>query len=262
MTQPDGYVDPGYLAVVADLLRPAKQLTYEWMRLQPGMRVLDVGCGPGTDTLPLAKIVSGNGSVVGVDFDAAMVAAADEKAHQAGVADRVQHQQGSATHLPFADNEFDATRCERMLLHIPDYEQAISEMARVTRPGGWVVAAETDWGALSIDAPNSDLERRLARFKAEQSVHNGFSGRRLYRAIKPRGLMDISFQVMAQPITDYATARLVIRLDYIEESALAAGVINQAELNQWRADLENAAAAGVFFCTMNSVIVAGRKEKA
>ena len=54
------------------------------MHLQPGHAVLDVGCGPGTDTIVLAGLVGPTGRVVGVDSDAAMIAGADRRAGQAG----------------------------------------------------------------------------------------------------------------------------------------------------------------------------------
>ena len=58
MTQSKGYVDPQYLAAVAERLKEAKERSYSLMHVQTGQRVLDVGCGPGTDTLPLAHLVA------------------------------------------------------------------------------------------------------------------------------------------------------------------------------------------------------------
>ena len=49
-----------------------KQITYQRMDIRPGHHVLDVGCGPATDTIPLAALVSASGKTVGVDYDAHM----------------------------------------------------------------------------------------------------------------------------------------------------------------------------------------------
>lgn len=259
MKPPDGYVDPAYLDTAARMLASVKQRTHELMRLAPGMRMLDVGCGPGTDTIPMAQRVGASGQVCGVDFDASMVAMARERARTTGVAGWTLHTHASAAALPFAADYFDACRCERVLLHTPNDAQVVAEMTRVTCSGGWVVAAETDWGALSIDHPETDVERRLARFKAEQSVQNGFAGRRLYRLFRQLGLQAVELAVFAFPLTDYITARYLIRLDYIEDGALAAGVITADELHRWRAALQAAAEAGVFFSTLSIITAAGRK---
>jgi len=68
-------------------------------------------------------------------------------------------------------------------------------MTRVTKSGGWVVVLDTDWGSLSTDSDDTDIERRLARFLAESFMPNGYSGRKLYRLFKQQNLADISFEV-------------------------------------------------------------------
>ncbi len=86
-----GYVDSSYLDRHAQLLSAAKRRSYELMSVQAGQRVLDVGCGPGTDTLPLADVVGDSGQVYGVDFDPEMIEEANERAATAGIDGRVQH---------------------------------------------------------------------------------------------------------------------------------------------------------------------------
>ena len=84
MTRLGDYIDPPYLDAMAELVKQNKQRTYNWMHIQPGHAVLDVGCGPGIDTIALAELVGPTGRVVGVDADAAMIAEADRRAEQAG----------------------------------------------------------------------------------------------------------------------------------------------------------------------------------
>jgi ubiquinone/menaquinone biosynthesis C-methylase UbiE len=98
--------------------------------VQP-QRVLEVGCGWGE----LAGwIASETGAeVVAVDLSPRMV----ELARTRGVDARV----GDVTELSFADGEFDVAVAAWMLYHVPDRERAISELARVLRPGGRLVAA-------------------------------------------------------------------------------------------------------------------------
>ena len=119
---------------MAELIKGHKQRTYTWMRLQPGHTILDVGCGPGTDTLALAGLVGPSGQVVGVDADAAMVAEADRRAEQAGCGAWCRHQLADAMALPLETGVFDACRSERLFQHVHNPAAILAEIARVTRP--------------------------------------------------------------------------------------------------------------------------------
>jgi ubiquinone/menaquinone biosynthesis C-methylase UbiE len=229
------------------------------MQLQPSYQALDVGCGPGTDTIPLAQIVGPQGQVVGVDHDEAMIAEADQRAEQASVATWVKHTRADVASLPFERDRFDACRSERLFQHLLEPELALSEMSRVTKRGGWLVVLDTDWGTISIDTSEVDIERRLARVLAERVLHNGYSGRRLYRLFKQQGLADISIEMFPTHITSYALLRQVVLLDRVEQEALASGIVTNDELDRWRFSLEQAEASGVCFGSGTLVMAAGRK---
>ena len=102
MLKPKGYVDSDYLRLLAELVQRHKQRTYALMHIELGHRILDVGCGPGTDTVPLAQAVGPSGQVVGIDYDEEMVAKADRRAEQAGVSDCVKHEHGEQHRFPMS----------------------------------------------------------------------------------------------------------------------------------------------------------------
>jgi len=258
-SQHKGYVDATYLDAVQELLTDLKRLTYERMRLQPGHEVLDVGCGPGTDTIRLAPWVGTSGQVIGVDHDADMIAEAEKRSQKAGVTAWVTHEQADATALPFAADHFDACRCERLFEHLLDPAKALSEMARVTRPGGWIVVLDADWGSLSIDTSEIESERHYARFFAAHMAHNPYSGRQLYRLFKQQGLAEVSVQMCGVPFTDYAYARQVMLMDRFEREAGVSGVVSAQDLERLHACWEQADADGVFFASMSMILVSGRK---
>lgn len=249
--------DIPYLETAAQFLREEKQLTYATMHLQPGQRVLDVGCGPGVDTIALAELLGGSGSVDGIDADPAMVAAAEHRASAAGVHDRVHHRVADALALPFAAQTFDAVRSERLFQHLSDPRAALAEMLRVTRPGGWIVALDTDYSLFTVDSEQTDLERRLA-LAAAQSVPSGYVARKLYRMFTDQGLSDISVTVRPVALTKYAFARGAL-LDLIEPGALASGVVTEEQLHSWHAELEQADARNAFFACLNMILVSGCK---
>lgn len=112
----------------------------ERLGLKDGMRVLEIGCGTGRATvdLGLCDMVGPSGSVTALDPNAAFLQKLDAKCRERGI-HNVQIMQGVAESLPFEDNSFDAAVAV-ISLHFTDAPKAVSEMVRVTKPGGIVSA--------------------------------------------------------------------------------------------------------------------------
>ena len=252
-------IDSEYLRIAAKIVTKQKQRTYTLMNIEFGHKVLDVGCGPGTDTIPIAQLTGARGQVVGVDYDEAMISEADQRAEKAGISAWVRHDHADATSLPFESGYFDSSRSERLFQHLPNQEQALTEIIRVTKSGGRVVVLDTDWSTMSVDTAEVDIEQRLLRFHAEQRFHNGFAGRQLYRLFKKRTLADISVEMAPILVTNYALGWKMYLLHETEKAAIAAGIITSDELDRLHTSLEQADAEGAYFHSINQVIVAGRK---
>jgi ubiquinone/menaquinone biosynthesis C-methylase UbiE len=257
MSRPKGYVDAEYLQVAATVTEHVKRRSYALMRIRPGDRVLDVGCGPGTDTLALARLVGDSGQVVGVDYDQAMIANADRAATDANIGLCVKHIHADAYALPFEPGEFDSCRSERLFEHLCHPEQALSEMVRVAKPGGSVVLVDSDWGSGSIDSPHPDIERRVMRILT-QRLNNPYSGRQLFRLFRQKGLSDLVVEGFCLAFLSHPLFRQLAQLDQAEADALSAGVVSSDELATWRSGLERAEADGAFFASCNLILVAGR----
>lgn len=99
----------------------------------PGMKILDVAAGTGASAVPLAQQ---GAEVTCCDFSAGMIAEGKRRHPE------LTFTQGDATDLPFADNSFDAVTISLGLRNVVDYRAALSEMLRVTRPGGKLVICE------------------------------------------------------------------------------------------------------------------------
>ena len=104
-------------------------------QLQPGERVVDVGCGAGIDSLIAVKMVGPTGQVIGVDMTQAMLEMARKSAHEAG-AGNVEFREGLAESLPIPDGWADVVISNGVLNLVPDKLAALQEMARVLKPTG------------------------------------------------------------------------------------------------------------------------------
>jgi ubiquinone/menaquinone biosynthesis C-methylase UbiE len=113
--------------------------------LQPGLSVVDIGCGPGTITIDLARLVA-PGPVLGIDSSADVVAQAAAVA--AGLAN-LEFDVGDVYELDAADNSFDVVHAHQVLQHLTYPVVALREMRRVCRPGGVVAARDADYGSMS-----------------------------------------------------------------------------------------------------------------
>lgn len=151
--------------------RAVRSQLYRRVNLLRAKRVLDVGCGTGVITEEMAARCKGQ--VIGVDVDAALITFAQNKDS------RAEYRVGDAHQLDFPDGHFDVVVCHFLLMWVSNPTLAVREMARVTRPGGAVLAcAEPDYGG-RIDYPN---ELPLARWQAEALRREGadpFIGRKL-----------------------------------------------------------------------------------
>jgi ubiquinone/menaquinone biosynthesis C-methylase UbiE len=123
-------------------MRELRLRTANLARIQPGEKVLDVGCGTGTLALEVEPRVGATGSVFGIDPATQQIARARSKAARRNLP--TDFQIGVIEQLPFADQTFDVVLSTLMMHHLPAglKRQGLAEIARVLKPGGSLVIAD------------------------------------------------------------------------------------------------------------------------
>jgi ubiquinone/menaquinone biosynthesis C-methylase UbiE len=109
--------------------------------VRTGMSVLDVGCGTGWFSVPMAQMVGERGKVIAVDLQPQMLAMCRRRAEKEGVAERIQFQQCKQDRLG-VEAEVDFALVFAMLHEVPDQDRMLGEIFQLLKPGGKLLLAE------------------------------------------------------------------------------------------------------------------------
>ncbi|MEC7803954.1 MAG: methyltransferase domain-containing protein [Pseudomonadota bacterium] len=155
--------------------------------LEPGMSLLDCGCGPGSLTLGFAAKLA-PGSVVGIDCEPEQFAAAADYAAEQGMT-KLRFESGDIYALPFDDASFDVVFCSAVLGSVHEPRRVVEEMVRVLKCGGIIAMKEFDHAA-DIIYPQTPVIARSIELYHRLRAHNGHAaqvGRQLKGIIHEAG---------------------------------------------------------------------------
>jgi ubiquinone/menaquinone biosynthesis C-methylase UbiE len=133
----------------------------------PGMTVLDVGCGPGYFSLPLARMVGAAGKVYGVDFQPRMIGALTRRARRAGLADRIVPVACAQDALRLGElgQAFDLVVACCMVHEVPDQRRLFDELAPALGPGGRLLIIEPGYHVSPSDFAESLVVAEAAGYR-------------------------------------------------------------------------------------------------
>jgi ubiquinone/menaquinone biosynthesis C-methylase UbiE len=218
------------------------------MQVVAGQRILDLGCGIGGATFPIADMTGPTGLAAGVDVSSALIEVANQRAKsRPGIEFRV----GDACAIPYPDGYFDAARSERVFLYLPDRVGAIREMQRVVKPGGRVCLIDTDIDSTAIYSTNPMLTRKMTSIVAA-SMPNPNSARELPTLSKRAGLRNIQVETFA--IASPYEFLVRVMTDSLAEAA-ESGIVTRSEVLEWLGEQAALHASGDFFQAWLFVLV-------
>ena len=214
-------------------------------RLEPGMRVLDFGCGPGTITVGLAAAVR-PGEVHGIDMEESQIEMA-RAAAAAGEHGNATFHVGNVYELPFEDNYFDAAHCHAVLMHVPDTDAALREVKRVLKPGGIIAGREMIAGSSFSEPAGETTPEAWATFTRLLAANGGHPemGKELKRRLMDAGFIDVhatgSFDYFGSA-DDVAFLHAFIMDWFFMPRVIAAatqyGLATHEQFDQWRIEMD------------------------
>ncbi len=228
--------------------------------IRPGWDVLEVGSGTGVLCRDLARLVGPRGRVVGVEPSRVFVAAARRLARGDRLGRRIAFRVGDGTALRLPADGFDCALAVTVLLHVPDPAAIVSELVRVTRPGGVVGLQDQDLGTLVLDHPDRALTRRIVDGVARRNYVEPLSGRTLMRRLAEQGLTRLRLRTDVYQDTTYEpfTRGLIERR---AKNAVEFGIVDARAAARWVAEVERSVAERRFFLTLNFYGAVGVKPE-
>lgn len=239
-----------------EFFKKYKEDSHRMLQLDPGLNVLDVGCGLGDDLIDIAKLIEPEGRVTGVDSSEALLQYA--KNNIASGHKNIELIKGDALNLAFEDNSFDRCRVDRTLQHIGDPKKALSEMLRVLKPGGIVLAFDNDWETFTFSSTNQRLVRAVANYWCD-SFTSGWVGRYLYLYFSELGIVDIEVCPKTLVINELDMSDKVFDLFQTLTRVSERNLITADEAKEIISEIKEQDAKGRFFSSYTGFIVLGRK---
>ena len=244
------------LDVLAEGMQASTLQLLEQVGVPSGGACLDVGCGGGHVTLELARLAGPSGLAVGVDFDAAVLALAEQDAASLGVTN-VQFRCGDAMTLTSAvgDFDFDVVYCRFLLSHVASPGDVVREMAELVHPGGTVAVEDIDYRGSLCEPPSEAFQRydELYRSIVRQRGADAEIGPRLPGLLDAAGLVHVdvaSFQLVGRDPQSFVKRIHVLTLERIAPALLDGGLVSVDELEELRRSLQAVAADDrTLFCS-------------
>jgi SAM-dependent methyltransferase len=214
--------------------------------LEPGMKLLDLGSGPGTITMGLAEAVN-PGEVHGIDMEESQIAMAQAAAEASNHTNAI-FQVGDALSLPFEDATFDVVHAHAVIMHIPDTKAALAEARRVLKPDG-IFATRDMIGESSFIEPGSEgIREAWATFT---NLMRGYGahpeiGKEMKGLMLDAGFTDIrcsaSFDSYGTPADLAFYYAFIVEWFFSEqliERVAGLGIATREKFDFWRSEIDN-----------------------
>ena len=244
------------LRMIEQVFDPASRKRLLDSGLQSGWHSLEVGPGAGSIMNWMGEVVGSTGRVVGVDLDPKFLREVDRP--------NVSIVRADIRTAQLSQQSFDVVHARYVLIHLADYEVALTTMLDCLKPGGWLVLEEPDFSASrGIVGEEEDL---ASFYKVSQAIAKMYAtlmmdyalGLKLPALLQRRGLQDLVVENDAPLCAGRSGMARVMKMsaEQLREKYLATGVVEQSDLERYCRFADDPSTWAIYYAT---IAVSGRK---
>ena len=224
------------------------------LKPQRGERALDIGCGPGLTTQSLAEAVGEAGDVMGVDIAEPMLAIARRRC---ATMPQVHFERCDVNALPCADASIDIALASQVYEYVESIDAALSELARVLRPGGRAVLVDTDWES-AVWASHDDQRMRRVLESWNEHIPHPQLPRALRRRMEQAGFGSVTVSVvpLLNDVYDRQTYSVGM-MDMIGSFVTGRNGLTEGDVAAWKADAAAMGAEHGYFFSLSRYVFVG-----
>lgn len=258
-----GTIDPSwhvdYLKRVNETIgiRRYKEKILELLDPQPGEHILDVGCGIGEGLRSVHEYTPTAKTLIGIDNSQTMITqAATLTPQDLLIGKTIMFKQDDAHSLSFEGERFDASYSDRTFQHLANPDLAFSEILRVTKSGGRVIIADTDWDTLHLKGVSPEAEEKI-RSAYFNIIVNPRMGGMLQQLFIKNSLKDVEVVKESIELLDLQAIEDVLALKKSLNLARENGLLSEKEVGRCLKEVQEA--QGVVNAALDIFIVKGIK---
>ena len=238
------------LQAIEQVFDPSSRRRIQATGITAGWRCLEVGSGAGSITQWMAAAVGETGKVVAVDLDTRFVATLQLP--------NVEVLEADIRQLALEHHSFDLVHARYVLIHIPDFQVALSRMLDLLKPGGWIVVEEPDFSAAraivgaeracqSMDRVNRAILQMFANRKMDAAL-----GVKLPALFQQLGLQQLSVENEVPLSAGSSGVANVMKLSTLQlaEKYIATGESTQVDIEQYCQFAEDRNAWAIYYATV------------